>query len=780
MDPPSSTVSSSGTGGHADTDSRLPPPPTSENRFSTSPQLFVRSSDVLSKCGPKPPTRRRTRHKVFDARLSSGDSTDGANPPAPGDSLQRLSNLSDGGGNEGGTKPYEEQALKTGVEDVGGRNAVRNGTVAITVQEPEADAKTVHIILTTESEPDRNTTHGSSFTENDVAVSVHPVPTDPQPVMAEEAKSEAVPLDQQLVVVTPGPLEEDDVMPPGEEVVEPEQRSMGDALKAGEEETPQPSVYLVESSSDSDSDVELVTAEYPTERYEQASPPPPDKDEHSTDATEEEPSGPEQAEGSREQPPKEVDQPGEEAPKNDQPGEEAPKNDQPGEEALKNGQPGEEAPKNDQPGDKAALPMGETPNHTAEAPSPPKPPKPATVPGEAVAQGAQFNSPILLPRVAGVPSPSSPTLSVHTVEGGRLSQKKKVPPPIVPMPYTPKAVIPPIPPKKTKPAPPPRAHNTHLSGDPSSLTTMPGREPSPTPPTTTQVIPPAKPAGTEVGVEAPPPGSSPSDTDDRFKNRARVPSPPRDGNDASPVDEAPVHLMSKPEYVHHHDNNRSSTASNSLVSPLSPSPSMLSKVGRRLSVGLIKELAAQEALASYDIISDSNSTEGEGSHSVEEEDIYAIVKACNIATPKKLLVSELPPKLDGFPSDKRSLVIHELYTTEHTYVSRLDVLIEVFKDPLSKILGDEAGSIFGNVDDICAFNKRFLALLYERLCDWSDEKNIGDIFLGMFTQAHKSMYSIYCSNYDSAEVLLNQKMKRKDFELQLQRFFACDLEVLCM
>ena len=634
MDPPSSTVSSSGTGGHADTDSRLPPPPTSENRFSTSPQLFVRSSDVLSKGGPKPPTRRRTRHKVFDARLSSGDSTDGANPPASGDSLQRLSNLSDGGGNEGGTKPYEEQALKTVVEDVGARNAVRNGTVAITVQEPEADAKTVHIILTTESEPDRNTTHGSS-TENDVAVSVHPVPTDPQPIMAEEAKSEAVPLDQQLVVVTPGPLEEDDVMPPGEEVVEPEQRSMGDVLKAGEEETPQPSVYLVESSSDSDSDVELVTAEYPTERYEQASPPPPDKDEHSTDATEEEPSGPEQAEGSREQPPKEVDQPGEEAPKTDQPGEEAlkngqpgeeaPKNDQPGEEALKNGQPGEEAPKNDQPGDKAALPMGETPNHTAgtsgppsqnspstlskpkRPPPPPKPPKPATVPGEAVAQGAQFNSPILLPRVAGVPSPSSPTLGAHPVEGGRLSQKKKVPPPIVPMPYTPKAVIPPIPPKKTKPAPPPRAHNTHLSGDPSSLTTMPGREPSPTPPTTTtQVIPPAKPA--EVGIEAPPPGSSPSDTDDRFKNRARVPSPPRDGNDASPVDEAPVHLMSKPEYVHHHDNNRSSTASNSLVSPLSPSPSMLSKVGRRLSVGLIKELAAQEALASYDV----RGREGEG------------------------------------------------------------------------------------------------------------------------------------------------------------------------
>ena len=269
-------------------------------------------------------------------------------------------------------------------------------------------------------------------------------------------------------------------------------------------------------------------------------------------------------------------------------------------------------------------------------------------------------------------------------------------------------------------------------------------------------------------VEGPPPGTSPSEAgDNHFKNRARVPSPPRDSDDLSPVDEAPVHLMSKPEYIHRHD-NRISTAS-SVVSPLDTSPSStLSKVGRRLSIGLIKELATQEALASYDIISDS-SEGGEGSHSVEEEDIYAIVKACNTAIPKKMLISELPPKLDGFPSDKRSLVIHELYTTEYTYVSRLEVLIEVFKEPLSKVLGEEAGSIFGNVDDIFAFNKRFLALLYERLCDWNDEKSIGDIFLGMFTQAHKSMYSIYCSNYDSAEVLLNQKMKRKDFELQLQQ-----------
>ncbi len=38
-----------------------------------------------------------------------------------------------------------------------------------------------------------------------------------------------------------------------------------------------------------------------------------------------------------------------------------------------------------------------------------------------------------------------------------------------------------------------------------------------------------------------------------------------------------------------------------------------------------------------------------------------------------------------------------------------------------------------------------------------------------FTQSHKSMYGIYCSNYDTAEALVSKlKTKRKDFEQQLQ------------
>ena len=36
-----------------------------------------------------------------------------------------------------------------------------------------------------------------------------------------------------------------------------------------------------------------------------------------------------------------------------------------------------------------------------------------------------------------------------------------------------------------------------------------------------------------------------------------------------------------------------------------------------------------------------------------------------------------------------------------------------------------------------------------------------------FTQAHKSMYAIYCSNYDSAEMHVTRLRKKKEFEQSL-------------
>lgn len=40
-------------------------------------------------------------------------------------------------------------------------------------------------------------------------------------------------------------------------------------------------------------------------------------------------------------------------------------------------------------------------------------------------------------------------------------------------------------------------------------------------------------------------------------------------------------------------------------------------------------------------------------------------------------------------------------------------------------------------------------------------------YIMQFTQAHKSMYAIYCSNYDSAEAYVARLKKRKDLEQAL-------------
>ena len=57
--------------------------------------------------------------------------------------------------------------------------------------------------------------------------------------------------------------------------------------------------------------------------------------------------------------------------------------------------------------------------------------------------------------------------------------------------------------------------------------------------------------------------------------------------------------------------------------------------------------------------------------------IYEVVQACMKAMPHVTSTRELPPQIIGMPTDTRSKVIHELYTTEYTYVNSLETLSEV-------------------------------------------------------------------------------------------------------
>ena len=56
--------------------------------------------------------------------------------------------------------------------------------------------------------------------------------------------------------------------------------------------------------------------------------------------------------------------------------------------------------------------------------------------------------------------------------------------------------------------------------------------------------------------------------------------------------------------------------------------------------------------------------------------IYDLIQACSKALPHITSTSELPSRIPDFPETSRALVIHELYTTEYTYVKGLEVLCE--------------------------------------------------------------------------------------------------------
>eukprot|EP00800_Vazella_pourtalesii_P021987 TRINITY_DN838_c0_g1_i2.p1 TRINITY_DN838_c0_g1~~TRINITY_DN838_c0_g1_i2.p1 ORF type:complete len:913 (+),score=140.18 TRINITY_DN838_c0_g1_i2:317-3055(+) len=150
-----------------------------------------------------------------------------------------------------------------------------------------------------------------------------------------------------------------------------------------------------------------------------------------------------------------------------------------------------------------------------------------------------------------------------------------------------------------------------------------------------------------------------------------------------------------------------------------------------------------------------------------------------VLSPEKKIqnTSELPPKIDNFAgkTDTRSQKIHEIYTTEYTYVNLLELLVEVYKKPMESQLDEiEIQQIFCNVERILSFNREVLALFFERLEDWDDASScIGDIFTVKFNQYASSLYTVYCSAYDSCDNYITNKLKRKkEFEILMASCLA--------
>lgn len=134
-----------------------------------------------------------------------------------------------------------------------------------------------------------------------------------------------------------------------------------------------------------------------------------------------------------------------------------------------------------------------------------------------------------------------------------------------------------------------------------------------------------------------------------------------------------------------------------------------------------------------------------------------------------LITDNVPATFPGFPINRRAQVALELYTTERSYVRRLETVLQLFKKPCEEnnyLDKKELVTMFMNIEDVYAVNKDLLFMLLERISHWNDQQCVGDLFLDQSFKIIDRMkiYTKYCNNYPAAEKLYKDKIKKKEFE----------------
>lgn len=114
---------------------------------------------------------------------------------------------------------------------------------------------------------------------------------------------------------------------------------------------------------------------------------------------------------------------------------------------------------------------------------------------------------------------------------------------------------------------------------------------------------------------------------------------------------------------------------------------------------------------------------------------------------------ELAPKPGTSVGEKRTLVAHEILSTELTYMKSLSIIQDVFKKPLQAALASNRAIIsLANIHSLFADSEILLALssllannLSNRLDEWDSHQMLGDIFLNFTTQLRA--YTNFLNNY---------------------------------
>ncbi|KAI8338784.1 hypothetical protein EDC96DRAFT_611240 [Choanephora cucurbitarum] len=130
-----------------------------------------------------------------------------------------------------------------------------------------------------------------------------------------------------------------------------------------------------------------------------------------------------------------------------------------------------------------------------------------------------------------------------------------------------------------------------------------------------------------------------------------------------------------------------------------------------------------------------------------------------------------PIELDAIPSEerKRQEAIFELIATERTYLSNLQMIVNVFYTESGKYLSqDERDVVFSNIDDLLICNTALLSDMETRQREQANViDKIGDIFLQHANGL--KCYSSYCRNQSYATKFLQKKREEDQwFEVFLK------------
>lgn len=119
------------------------------------------------------------------------------------------------------------------------------------------------------------------------------------------------------------------------------------------------------------------------------------------------------------------------------------------------------------------------------------------------------------------------------------------------------------------------------------------------------------------------------------------------------------------------------------------------------------------------------------------------------------------------------MIVHELLTTERTYVEMLQIAVDQFLVPLRREDGaavlapDKVSTIFSNITDILQMNTLVLGDLEERTRCWGPTQCIGDVLLKL--SPFFRIYTAYVSNFDRASATLEECEKQPAFAAFLRQ-----------